>query len=181
MTSMLSQPALLLTESKEDYQVLQKNLEREIMPRNFIEIMYVGDIVALTWEILRLRRCKAGIINAAFRVALQNLLEPHFGIFEPDGASVLADSWFTDSDSQKKVAEILRKVKLDEFAVEAEAVRLSSTDLELIDRMMSAYESRRNKALRNIEDYRVGFAQQVRDSSDRVLKKTKVPALVSRR
>jgi len=181
MTSMLSQPALLLTESKADYQALQKNLEREIMPRNFVETMYVGDIVALTWEILRLRRCKAGIINAAFRVALQNLLKPHFGIFDPDGASALADRWFTDSDSQKKVTEILRKAKLDELAVEAEAVRLSLSDLELIDRMMSAFESRRNKALRSIEDYRVGLAQEVRDSSDQILKKTKVPALVSRR
>ena len=88
MTSMLSQQALLLTESKEDYQVLQKNIEREIMPRNFIEIMYVGDIVALTWEILR--RCKAGIINAAFRVALQNLLEPHFSIFNAQLLAPLA-------------------------------------------------------------------------------------------
>jgi hypothetical protein len=179
MTNKLSQPALLLTESKEDYQALQKNLEHEILPRNFVEGMYVADIVALTWEILRLRRCKAGIINAAFGRALQILLEPYFGIFDTDGAKNLAQRWFTDPRARKEVAEILRKVRLDEFAVEAEGVRLSLSDLELVDRMMSAFESRRNKALRNIEDYRVGFAKQVRDGSDRVLK-GKVPALVSR-
>jgi len=41
--------------------------------------------------------------------------------------------------------------------------------------MLSTYESRRNKALRSIEDYRVGFAKQVRESSDRVLQGSKVP------
>jgi hypothetical protein len=73
MTKTLSKPALLMTESKQDYQALQASLEREIMPRSFVESMYVADIAALIWEILRLRRCKSGIINNAFDKALQNL------------------------------------------------------------------------------------------------------------
>ena len=52
MTKTLSQPALLMTESKEDYEALQASLEREIMSRSFVESMYVADIVVLTWEIL---------------------------------------------------------------------------------------------------------------------------------
>jgi len=34
---------------------------------NIIEQMYVHDICAMVWEILRLRRCKVMIINSAFR------------------------------------------------------------------------------------------------------------------
>ena len=169
MTKALSQPALLMTESKQDYQALQASLEHEIMPRSFVESMYVADIAALTWEILRLRRCKSGIINNAFEKALQNLLRPRFSIYNSEPADDLARRWFADPTAKKEVAELLRRVRLDEFAVEAEAVRLSSSALELIDRMLSAYESRRNKALRSIEDYRVGFAKTVRDSSDRAL------------
>jgi hypothetical protein len=177
MTKPLSQPAILMTESKEDYQDLQTSLEHEIMPRSFVESIYVADIAALTWDILRLRRCKAGIINAAFDKALQNLLEPLFSVFDSSAAENLARRWFTDSKAKKEVAELLRKVRLDEFAIEAEAVRLSSSDLEALDRMLSAYESRRNKALRGIEDYRVGFAKTVRASSDRVLQGSKEPTL----
>lgn len=40
----------------------------------FIEQMYVADIAHLVWEILRLRRCKAGSINSVFRAALETLL-----------------------------------------------------------------------------------------------------------
>jgi hypothetical protein len=36
--------------------------------------MYVHDICSLVWEILRFRRCKVVIINAAFRRALEYLL-----------------------------------------------------------------------------------------------------------
>jgi hypothetical protein len=34
-----------------------------------------GDIIALTWDILRLRRCKTGIINGDVLAALQSILE----------------------------------------------------------------------------------------------------------
>jgi hypothetical protein len=44
---MHSQPALLMTESREDYVALQASLEHEIMPRSFLESMYVADIAAL--------------------------------------------------------------------------------------------------------------------------------------
>jgi hypothetical protein len=119
MTKALSQPALLMTESKQDYQALQASLEHEIMPRSFVESMYVADIAALTWEILRLRRCKSGIINNAFEKALQNLLRPRFSIYNSEPADDLARRWFTDPVAKKEVAELLRRVRLDEFAVEA--------------------------------------------------------------
>jgi hypothetical protein len=173
VTKMHSQPALLMTESKEDFVALQASLEHEITPRSFVESIYVADIAALTWDILRLRRCKAGIINAAFDKALQNILEPLFSMFDSGIADDMARRWFTDSKAKKEVVELLRKVRLDEFAIEAEAVRLSLSDLEVLDRMLSAYESRRNKALRGIKDYRVSFAKVVRESSDRVLQRSK--------
>jgi hypothetical protein len=38
-----------------------------------VEQIYVADIAQLVWEIRRLRRCKASIINLAFRTALEKL------------------------------------------------------------------------------------------------------------
>ena len=46
----------------------------EIKPRGIIERLYVADIAALVWEILRLRRCKVVIVNTAFKKALSNIV-----------------------------------------------------------------------------------------------------------
>src|SRR5437773_4867288 len=65
---------LLITESADEFDALRDAFEREIKPRGIVEQMYVPDISSIVWEILRLRRCKVVIINAAFRSALQELL-----------------------------------------------------------------------------------------------------------
>src|SRR5262249_55774752 len=46
---------------------------------------------------------------------------------------------------------------IDESAIEAEAVRRSSSDLELLDRMLTSLESRRDKALGCVAEYRVSL------------------------
>ena len=72
--ALLPKLPLLITESADEFDALRDAFEREIKPRGIIEQMYVHDISAIVWEILRLRRCKVIIINSAFRSALENLL-----------------------------------------------------------------------------------------------------------
>src|SRR6516164_7479139 len=100
--TLLPKLPLLITESADEFDALRDAFEREIKPRGIIEQMYVHDICAIVWEILRLRRCKVIIINSAFRSALQNLLKqllrrPGQLEFQVEGeAQALAQSWFTD-------------------------------------------------------------------------------------
>jgi hypothetical protein len=84
-------------------------------------------------------------------------------------AQTLAQAWFTDQEAKKEVSEILSRFDLDESAIEAEAVRRSSSDLEVLDRMLTSLESRRNKALGCVAEYRASLAQQLRDSADRII------------
>jgi len=72
--TLLPKLPLLITESADEFDALRGAFEREINPRGIIEQMYVHNICAIVWEILRLRRCKVVIINAAFRSALEDLL-----------------------------------------------------------------------------------------------------------
>ena len=58
---------------------------------------------------------------------------------------------------------------LDESAIEAEAIRRSSSDLELLDRMLTSLESRRDKALGCVAEYRARLAQQLWESTDRII------------
>ena len=84
-------------------------------------------------------------------------------------AKDLAHAWFTDKEAKKAVSEILSQFDLDESAIEAEAIRRSSADLELLDRMQTSLESRRNKALGCVVEYRASLAHQPRESADRII------------
>src|SRR5262249_21896682 len=134
---------LLITESAEEFDALRDAFEQDIKPRGIIEQMYVHYICSIVWEILRLRRCKVVIINSACRSALENLLvqlrQPGQQDFQArDPARELAHAWFTDQEAQKQVSETLSRFDLDESAIEAEAIRKSSPELELLDRMLSS-------------------------------------------
>jgi hypothetical protein len=171
--TLLPKLPLLITESADEFDALRDAFEQEIKPRGIIEQMYVHDISAIVWEILRLRRCKVVIINSAFRSALQNLLTQLLRqpdqYYVDDEAQALAHAWFTDQEAKKQVSEILSRFDLDESAIEAEAIRKSSADLELLDRMLTSLESRRNKALGCVAEYRVSLGQQLRESADRII------------
>ena len=173
--TLLPKLPLLITEAADEFDALRDAFEQEIKPRGIIEHMYVHDISSIVWEILRLRRCKVVIINSAFRSALQDLLKQVLrqpGQYEhhvKDEAEALAHAWFTDQEAKKQVSETLSRFRLDESAIEAEAIRRSSSDLELLDRMLTSLESRRDKALGCVAQYRASLAHQLRESADRII------------
>jgi len=172
--TLLPKLPLLITESADEFDALRDAFEQEIKPRGIIEQMYVHDMSAIVWEILRLRRCKVVVINSAFRSALQDLLtqllkEPgQYDWHVQNEAQALAQGWFTDKEAKKQVSEILSRFDLDESAIEAEAIRRSSAELELLERMLTSLESRRDKALGCVAEYRASLAHQLRESADRV-------------
>jgi hypothetical protein len=86
---------------------------------------------------------------------------------EEEQAGDLALRWFTDRDAKKQVSELLAQFQLDESAIEAEAISLEV--LELLDRMLASLESRRDKALRRIAEYRSSFARQLREGANRMI------------
>ena len=166
---------LLLTEYKDEFNLIRDTLNEQIKPRGIIEQMYVEDIAYLVWEILRLRRGKVAILNLAFRdalteVVMQLLHKPgDWKNRQKDHAEKLAREWFSDPDVKKQIAGLLREFNLDETAFEAEAFRKSADDLEGIDRLMASAEARRDKALVCIAQYRGDFGALLRERSDRLV------------
>jgi hypothetical protein len=125
-------------------------------------------------EILRLRRCRSAIINAKFRAALIFLLRPlvstqPFDLHAYLKAKLLAAGWFADEEGRQDVLTILRRFKLDESNIEAEAIRLAWSDLESLDKMQASLSSRFDKLLRNLANFRSEFGKLVRQKSDRIL------------
>jgi hypothetical protein len=171
--ALISKSALLLSESAAEFDTFMAALVQEIKPHGIIEHMYVAETARIIWETLRLHRCKAAMIDAAFRAALEKLLIQFWK--KPDEmapyeeSEALAFEWFTDPKAKQEVAEILGKFNLDESTIEAEAIRSLAPELEMLDRMLRSLEVRRDRAIRGIADYRKSFADQVQEVSDRIL------------
>src|ERR1700730_5874854 len=127
---------LLITESEDEFESLRSALVHDIKPRGVIEHMFVADIADIVWDSRRLRRCKAVMINMAYRKALHDLLNRVLHIADYQEAEALAQEWFTDKKAKKQVAAILRQFNLDGSAIEAEAIKSLAKELEMVDRML---------------------------------------------
>lgn len=163
-----SKPPVLRSESADEYTSLHKKLIEEIEPRGPIEAVYVEEITALIWDIQRLRNCKVSVIHQMSRRALKSILNQLLPIDEKIKVE-LADRWFEDAAAKEEVSEILKRFDLDESAIEAEAIKLASDQLEWLDKALVLASSRLDKSLRFIKSYRAGFADDVRRQTDRLL------------
>jgi hypothetical protein len=173
-SQLLFKAPLLITESEEDFAALKATLTQEIKPRGIIEQIYVADITFIVWEILRLRHCKVAILNTAFKDALSNLVcdlagRPAWGTPERSWTDTISLEWYSKPKARSEVLTLLKKFRLDESAIEAQAIQSRLSELETLDKMLTLLESRRDKALRSIADYRESFADQVRKASMRLI------------
>src|SRR5256885_16850214 len=73
--ALLPKLPLLISESADEFDALRDAFEREIKPRGIIEQMYVHDICAIVWEILRLRRRQGGLLKLGLPRAVGDLFE----------------------------------------------------------------------------------------------------------
>jgi hypothetical protein len=172
--SLLPSP-LLATESKDDFDRIRDAFNDEIKPRGIVEQMYTADIIYLTWEILRFRRCKDVVISSGIRAALEKLLPeilrgPDEEPYErEDEGRELAYGWFSNKHIKRQIVERLHQFHLDESAVEALAIRDSVGEIEQLDRLLASLESRRNKALGCIVGWRSDLAGRLREASNRII------------
>jgi hypothetical protein len=167
--ALLPKTPLLMSESEDEFEALRSNLVEEIKPRGIIEHMCVADIAEIVWESRRLHRCKAVMINMNYSAALKSLLRDVLDAVDFLKVDVLAQTWFTDKKAKREVAEILRRFHLDESAIEAQAIRSLASELEILDKRLMSLEARRNRAIRNIAEYRESFARKVREGSGRII------------
>src|SRR5215510_9087697 len=118
---------LLHGESAQDFNGLLAAFVDEVEPRGAIEDMYVRDMARIVWDMLRLHRARAAIINTGFGAAIEavtaRLMEHAGETFDRrrQRAAEMARHWFIGDrhDAQK----LLNRFELDEWAFAAEAMR----------------------------------------------------------
>jgi hypothetical protein len=167
-------PPLLFGESAEQFEYLHAELEQEIKPKGIIEKIYLNDVLALMWEILRLRRIKTNMICNARLVAIEMILlriDPSLG----REARELAYAWLEGSNGKTLVQHLLRQTRLGEDAIDAEAFKRVFPDVLQVDNMLKSMEARFSKTLRRIAEYRKSLALQIQSKADQILVTNDVP------
>jgi len=173
---LLTLSPVLITESADEFSGLRDALKDQFKPQGAFEHFRVDEIAALMWEIRRYRRAKTILINSAYREALENLLkrvcrepgESFSGIQEY--TDDLAHKWFGNDESAKQeVLEKLASFKLDENAIEAEAMSIMAADLETFDRSLASQEWCLNKALRSLAEFRGGLGRHLHATVERMI------------
>ena len=161
-------PAPLLPgESEADYVNLIARIVAVAKPSDAIEEILTRDAIDLTWEILRLRRMKVGLLRASMGSGIESVMRS-LG-YNPVSAREIAAGWAAGEKSAKnEVARALRKAQLTMEDVMAKTLEGEIDSFERFDRMLASSEARRNNALREIERHRAALGAAVRQAIDGV-------------
>ncbi|POR40302.1 hypothetical protein CRT23_24575 [Methylobacterium sp. V23] len=153
-------------EDGEQYARILDQVTRSVSPTDIIEEFWVRDVTDLLWEVLRLRRLKGSLLQAATRQGLITVLEPLADYIK---ARLLADGWFCgDQQAKQETDELLNEAGLSFDVVLAEGLAAKLSDIERIDRMIAGAEARRNAVVREISRHRDAVAARLARASETI-------------
>jgi hypothetical protein len=130
-------------EKETDYATIAVGMIGASGPRDAIEEFLIRDVIDLTWEILRLRRVKVGMLRASLGDGVSKVLaglgHPYF---ERD---TLSQGWVAgDERARKKVEVFLTKAGMTIDEVTAKTLESKLDSFEKLDRMLASAEARRD-------------------------------------
>ena len=165
---------LLPTEAEADYLGVAARIVAVAQPKDPIEEFLTRDVVDLTWEILRSRRLKGGLLRAAVSKGVHRILSTiGYGRSQwgsgNEARDNFAEKWASGkADWRREFEEMLKNAGFTMDEVMAEAFAAVIDPFERIDRLLASAEARRNNALREIDRHREALGAAVRRGVDEV-------------
>jgi hypothetical protein len=179
---------ILKGEESDAYDQLLEDISGAVGPKDAIEEIWVSDIAIMTWEIIRYRNYKTGVIKAAVPAALEDVLDPHvMDLVEaraPDEAhfqKVLSRlggqtttkklmSYWTlgKTETVEWVEHTLSTIELTMEDINARAMVLAIDDIERIDRLLMRLERSRDALFDQIDRRRAAFGDRLRHAAQEV-------------
>jgi hypothetical protein len=155
----LAQPAPLTTgEDPATYDDLLARVAAAVKPDGVIEDLWVRDVADDAWEVLRLRRYKAGYLAACRRDGMAAVLA---GLGETM-SHALARSWAAREPAVlDDVRERMADAGLGHDAVMGSAFAAHIDAFDRIERLIGAAMARRAATLREIARHRAELAEQL--------------------
>ena len=158
--ALLGPRPLIDGEDGTNYDVILERISVDVAPKDFVEEIWVRNIVDLVWESIRLRHLKSQLLRAAAHEGLAWLLTP---LLDWASADRLSRQWALGEEEATAEAErLLGRAGLTIDAVMAQTLAARIDDVERIDRMVTIAEARRDAVLREIRSRRAAFEQALR-------------------
>lgn len=167
-------PPLLSTESREHFERILAHFVSEVAPADAIEQMWVYDIAVLVWEMMRLRRYKAMLVESWMPLFIRSTAREFIGDDEFDQSEDFADTYFRDSKQRQRLVDALADSNLTTDWIDAQAFRRALDPGESqFEPMLASLQLRRDAIIREIGAYRDSLARRVKKAVDDVIE---VPA-----
>jgi len=145
-------PPLIEGEDRAAYDDYLAKTSAALKPKDFVEEMWVQDIVDLTWEIQRMRHLKASLLTLCLSEGLRQVL---MMMMDKTEAVKLADLWAEgDQIAIGRVDKMFASTGVTMEMVRSRTLSANIDVVERIDRMAMNAEARRSAALREIERHR---------------------------
>jgi hypothetical protein len=174
ITDVFGKPPLLRFEDANLYDALFARVVAAARPRDPFEWILLKDYADLAWEVFRLRRAKAGLVNAQHKNAIGAL-----------AAKLTIDvmPWVEQQksvDAKMLIMTSLKEKGFDADAIAAEAMVRACNELAAFEQLIASAETRRNAMLREIDYHRAGLAVRLRAAPDVIDAETEdAPAVAS--
>ncbi len=171
---LLGSPTFAPSDNSANYSLIVKRMLESIRPKDFIERLFVRDLIDLTWEECRLRQIREALLAESRGAAVERLLMRKNLREVPEGAERIAraqakdqfKNWANDRAKRKEIEGDLNKHSQGEDqAILAASYSEIYKELESVKKSLAFAQQRRMALLREIE-HRREFAQRARKASD---------------
>ena len=169
----MAEPLLALLLEHEDpaaYDDIFDRISAVVKPADFLEEIWVCDVVALVWEAFRLRRLKTCLVETGATRGLDRVISSCLPSLTFWTVDKIVDGWARrDGERVAQVKGVLDQNGLTMEHVVAESLASRIEDIERIDRMIASAEQRRSAMLREVDRHRASLASRLRLASDEVV------------
>src|SRR5215470_2244184 len=158
-TSVLGPAILVAGESSEAYDGLFARIRAVVEPADMLEEIWVRDVTDLAWEVSRLRRIKAHLMQACAHEGVAKALSH---LRTGNNHYIVARHWFAgDAEAAQIVNTTFAAAGLTVDAVTALTMSERIDEIERIELMTIAAERRRDGMLRELERRRENIAAKL--------------------
>jgi hypothetical protein len=162
-------------EDPERYEKVLAEVGAAIQPIDFIDWVFVKDIVDLTWDIQRTHRRREKLMKierlSSLQTLISSILYPSVDSHLPEGRrtvfQIVAEWARGNRKGIKRVEDLLAQAGLSMAEVNLQS--LSAKSFERLDERDERLARRRDETLRQIERRRSGWAKLVRRASEEII------------
>jgi hypothetical protein len=165
--ALLGPAPITYLEDGDGYERILAQMAVAVSPQDFVEWIWVKDLVDLGWDAARARRAKSVRLVMARRDGIESILKADGpggeGFVMDDAFSAQADRIMDgDRKEHKAFAATLERLGLTIEAASDAAYNTAIEDVERLQRLIDNADSRRDAVLREIDRRREAFAKRAR-------------------